>query len=109
MCKLSQSECCDEETGCLGGCGCNCQDCGCGDCRSMFCLTYSPLISFVRGFFLFLHTILMATSIFGLIWANVYFNDFDHAFTGSFIGGHLATLSAGKWQDKIIQVKYKYM
>lgn len=41
-----------------------------------------------------MHTLLIATSIFGLIWANVYFYDFDRVFTGSIIGGHLATLSA---------------
>ena len=95
MCKLGQWECCDEESGGLG-CGCSCEDCcSCADCRSMFCLSYSHLIAFARAFFLFLHTLLVAISVFGLIWANVYFNDFDNAITGSFIGGHLATLSAG--------------
>ncbi|KAH9391273.1 hypothetical protein TYRP_006872 [Tyrophagus putrescentiae] len=120
MCKLSKcckgcSDCCDEECGCGGDCSCkdgcgSCGDacgcgegcgdaCGCGDCACcsslFFCLSYSHLIAVVRALFLLLHTLLVATSIFGLIWANVYFNDFDGALTGGFIGGHLATLSAG--------------
>ncbi|KAI2797542.1 hypothetical protein BLOT_013099 [Blomia tropicalis] len=99
MCKLGQCECCADEGicgGCSCGCCCSCSN-SCGLCRSALftCLSYSHLITLVRTLFLFVHTLLVATSIFGLIWANVYFNDFDRTFTGSFIGGHLATLSAG--------------
>ena len=103
MCKLGQCECCADEGicgGCSCGCCCSCSN-SCGLCRSALftCLSYSHLITLVRTLFLFVHTLLVATSIFGLIWANVYFNDFDRTFTGSFIGGHLATLSAGKTND----------
>lgn len=77
------------------GCGCyNCCCCCCKDFSVASCFTYRSWVSFVRAFYLFLHTLLIATSIFGLIWANVYFYDFDRIFTGSIIGGHLATLSA---------------
>ena len=74
-----------------GGCCC-----GCCDCCSIFCLSYMHWISLIRAIFLTIHTLIIGFSIFGMIWANVYFEHFDKAFSGSYIGGHLATLSAGK-------------
>ncbi|UXI22889.1 hypothetical protein NH340_JMT08832 [Sarcoptes scabiei] len=59
------------------------------------CFTYSHWITLIRFIFLLVHTLLIATSIFGLIWSNVYFDDFDQIWTGSIVGGHLVTLSAG--------------
>ncbi|KAH9516012.1 hypothetical protein DERF_006777 [Dermatophagoides farinae] len=125
MCKAFEDEtngCCDDpDDECIGqnGCCCCCyyclnSECCCGDgqhkcmkcppecciklwncCNPIQCFTYSNMITLCRSLFLLLHTLLVATSIFGLIWSNVYFNDFDHIFTGTILGGHLVTLSAG--------------
>ena len=64
-------------------------------CNPIKCFTYSNMITICRSLYLLLYTLLIATSIFGLIWSNVYFNNFDHIFTGTILGGHLVTLSAG--------------
>ena len=110
MCKLGQ-ECCEDEDGNVS-CNCCTEQCQCDDgcccyncaeccyctphCPEFNCFTYANLVAFLRALFLFIHTLLIACSIFGLIWANVYFDTFDRVFIGSFIGGHLVTLSAGK-------------